>query len=771
MMLLVFLALVAWSAASVAFDVREDVMRTTYDYAPLNTSYLRSNMDMKLSNFDDKLEERTKDIGDILKSFEPDMFVNLEKFDKRDRLSLFNKVKVGVLKFPTRFTSKHLFHLRTLVAKLYETSPHVVDNAIFKVLEHKLETEHALASALVMNKDGKSKDQIVKKMLDYQVDQWVNAEKDEEEVFELLGLKDKNKNVFINPVFFQWIAFVKAKYPAKEIEKDDQSIITERAKKMFDVLAKLYEGDLTKVLVVGAQSNLLEAKNLAIRLLDFQVEEWDRDKIADRKFFDLLQLHKENGNPLESPVFFKWAQFIEERYSTKKKKYDAMLDKLLSHFKSKDALMGALDDAIKKKKKEKGKGALDDANEGGKSESASVGALDGANEGGESESALVGALDGASEGRKRKDALVGAIDGANKGRRSIFLVLQETLKKKSLKSLKPHNLDLEERPPAPALALPPAAAPLDAPLEASPEALPEALPEAPLEARPEALAEEEALPEAPLKASSEVPSEARLEARPKALAEAEARPEAPLSKLPVESFTLNELPSESLDSNELPAESLDSLELPPKKRKIIHDMSELPAKQQKGLDSNELPAESLDSLELPPKKRKITHDMSELPAKQQKGLDLNELPAESNTLNELPTESLDLNELPAESFDSVERLLAKRQKGLDSSELPAEGNTLNELPTESLDLNELPAESFDSVKRPLAKRQNGLDSSELPAEGNTLNELPTESLDLNELPAESFDSVERPLAKRQNGLDSSELPPPPEGFEAIPEST
>ncbi|CAI5703685.1 unnamed protein product [Peronospora effusa] len=689
MMLLVFLALVAWSAASVASDVREDVMRTTYDYAPLNTSYLRSNMDMKLSNFDDKPEERTKDIGDILKSFEPDMFVNLEKFDKRDKLSLFNKVKVGVLEFPTRFTSKQLFHLRTLVARLYETSPHVVDNAIFKVLEHKLETEHALASALVMNKDDKSKDQIVKKMLDYQVDQWVNAEKDEEEVFELLGLKDKNKNVFINPVFFQWIAFVKAKYPAKEIEKDDQSIITERAKKMFDVLAKLYEGDLTKVLVVGAQSNLLEAKNLAIRLLDFQVEEWDRDKIADRKFFDLLQLHEENGNPLESPVFFKWAQFIEERYGTKKKKYDAMLDKLLSHFKSKDALMVALDDAIKKKNKEKGKGALDDANEGGKSESALVGALDGANEGGGSKGAPVGALDGASEGRKRKDALVGAIDGANKGRRSIFLVLQETLKKKSLKSLKPHNLDLEERPPAPALALPPAAAPLEAPLEASPEALPEALPEAPLEARPEALAEEEALPEAPLKASSEVPSEARLEARPealaeaealpeaplkassevpseaslealpKALAEAEARPEAPLSKLPVESFTINELPSESLDSNELPAESLDSLELPPKKRKITHDMSELPAKQQKGLDSNELPAESLDSLELPPKKRKITHDMSELPAKQQKGLDSNELPAESLDSLELPPKKRkithDMSELPAKQQKDLTR--------------------------------------------------------------------------------------------------------------------
>ncbi|UIZ21840.1 hypothetical protein KXD40_008865 [Peronospora effusa] len=201
MMLLVFFALVAWSAVSVASAMREDTMRATYDYASLNTTHFGSNVNMGSSNFDDKLEERTMDIGDILKSFQSDMFESLEGLDKQKKLSLFNKVKVRVYELPTQFTSRHLSPLRKLVAKLYETLPHVVDNAILKVLEHKLETEHALASALVMNKDDKSKDQVVKKLLDCQVDQWVNAGKDEEGVFKLLGLKENNKNPFENPVF------------------------------------------------------------------------------------------------------------------------------------------------------------------------------------------------------------------------------------------------------------------------------------------------------------------------------------------------------------------------------------------------------------------------------------------------------------------------------------------------------------------------------------------------------------------------------------------
>ncbi|UIZ21841.1 hypothetical protein KXD40_008864 [Peronospora effusa] len=82
----------------------------------------------------------------------------------------------------------------------------------------------------------------------------------------------------------------------------------ERAKKMFDVLAKLYKGDdLTKVLVVGAERGVGPSKNLARNLLDFQLAEWVHDdNISDRKVFDLLLLHETKDNPLESPIFFKW---------------------------------------------------------------------------------------------------------------------------------------------------------------------------------------------------------------------------------------------------------------------------------------------------------------------------------------------------------------------------------------------------------------------------------------------------------------------------------
>ncbi|CAI5735858.1 unnamed protein product [Peronospora farinosa] len=282
MMLLVFFALVAWSAVSVASAMREDTMRTTYDYASLNTTHFDLNVSMRSSNFDDTLEERTKDIGDILKSFQSDMFESLEGLDKQDKLSLFNNVKVRVFKLtPDKLTNSWLAQFRISLAELYETSIHVVDKAIFELVAHKLKNDHALASALVLKKNKVGKEGEAKKLLASQIKKWIKDGQSQADVFKLLQLDQPKKNPFTNPIFSQWLAFVKTKYSvlkAKSNASTNKKARNKRNKKMLNVLEKHYKGDdLTDFLVVGAKSGIGPSKHLARSLLDYRIAKWVHD--------------------------------------------------------------------------------------------------------------------------------------------------------------------------------------------------------------------------------------------------------------------------------------------------------------------------------------------------------------------------------------------------------------------------------------------------------------------------------------------------------------
>ncbi|CAH0490738.1 unnamed protein product [Peronospora farinosa] len=133
------------------------------------------------------------------------------------------------------------------------------------------------------------------------------------------------------PVFLKWIKFV-------------SEIYTTPKRKTYKVLAKQFKGDeLAKVLVEGTKTGFGKSKNRARKLLDLQVDKWKSDKRNEEDVFKLLQLDKTDGKPLKSPIFHKWANFIWQRYPDDEP--DKMiLDKLSSFYKSKNALVGALEE-------------------------------------------------------------------------------------------------------------------------------------------------------------------------------------------------------------------------------------------------------------------------------------------------------------------------------------------------------------------------------------------------------------------------------------------
>ncbi|RMX62638.1 hypothetical protein DD238_008230 [Peronospora effusa] len=342
-------ALVAWSTASVASALHEVAMVTTYDNASLHTTSLGSNVNMKLSNFDDKSEERTNDIGSKLKSlFGLNVFEHLGQTDRRMKLQTINKIKKFLSTPRHTLVANTIRFLKGYLLKLYEGFDHVVDDALYEVLVLHFKSHHGLAKAIFMSNE---MGEYATQLLRYQVKKWVKGGQEEADVFKLLGLDQSKENPFKSPIFFQWEAFLKAKYPAPKSSSHKSEYHlgwAARKKKIFDVLSEHYKGDLTNVLVVGAKKGVGPWKNRARNLLDFQIKKWVQDKISGKEVFDLLQLNNKESNPLESPVFFKWAKFVRNRHRSPVKAYKVILDVLLSYFESENALVGALDKASSK---------------------------------------------------------------------------------------------------------------------------------------------------------------------------------------------------------------------------------------------------------------------------------------------------------------------------------------------------------------------------------------------------------------------------------------
>ncbi|CAI5718986.1 unnamed protein product [Peronospora farinosa] len=88
--------------------------------------------------------------------------------------------------------------------------------------------------------------------------------------------------------------------------------------------------------------------NIVKNLLELQVTKWIHDKLDESKVFEELKLHKTNNDPLNSPVFFQWFNFVEKSYSSDKA-YEVILKRVFPYYKSMNALVGALDAAASKK--------------------------------------------------------------------------------------------------------------------------------------------------------------------------------------------------------------------------------------------------------------------------------------------------------------------------------------------------------------------------------------------------------------------------------------
>ncbi|CAI5714085.1 unnamed protein product [Peronospora effusa] len=112
---------------------------------------------------------------------------------------------------------------------------------------------------------------------------------------------------------------------------------------MYNVLAKKFKGDdLAKILVEGAEKGHNDSKGSARKLLDYQVDKWQKAKRNEEDVFKLLKLDETDENPLESPVFPKWANFVWGRYPDDNPN-EMILNKLSLFYKSKNALVGGLD--------------------------------------------------------------------------------------------------------------------------------------------------------------------------------------------------------------------------------------------------------------------------------------------------------------------------------------------------------------------------------------------------------------------------------------------
>ncbi|CAI5706631.1 unnamed protein product [Peronospora farinosa] len=322
--MLIITALIVWSAACAASVMPVHAIRSAHKSTTWNvTNTLISGSSVSMDSNYYSSEERggpPADIVTILKNFHAPT-------QPSATIETMSEEFARVTQNGENFLRDWKKSVKSQDPKLQKEA---VNEVMFKTLAGHFQGD-ALSCFLVAGTKIDTTRDIALELLDLQVHKWVSDGRNEEEVYKLLELDQPKSNPFESPVFLKWIKFV-------------SEIYTTPKRKTYKVLAKQFKGDeLAKVLVEGTKTGFGKSKNRARKLLDLQVDKWKSDKRNEEDVFKLLQLDKTDGKPLKSPIFHKWANFIWQRYPDDEP--DKMiLDKLSSFYKSKNALVGALEE-------------------------------------------------------------------------------------------------------------------------------------------------------------------------------------------------------------------------------------------------------------------------------------------------------------------------------------------------------------------------------------------------------------------------------------------
>ncbi|RMX64577.1 hypothetical protein DD238_004983 [Peronospora effusa] len=301
--MLTLIALVAWSAASVAFAMPKDIMSSGNESSPLDAVHTpiaisNANVSIYTDNAEERMITVPEEFDSVLGKWHLSSFSDLPEEEQKAKVAnLAPRIRAVNDKFSdlTRatenrniFEGKGISDWKKFVTEQYQDTK-VAWEVMFIMLASRFPGDD-LAIVLVEGAKINGVKGIVAKMIDLQIKKW-----DPAKVFELLQFEQTGGNPITSPLFLKWTAFVRLRF----------SEMTEMADQVLSVLAIHFEKDvaaLCSALVAGTKTD--GVKTIAERLLDHQLRLWGDAKIeGPERFFKLLELDRPETNFLQAHYF------------------------------------------------------------------------------------------------------------------------------------------------------------------------------------------------------------------------------------------------------------------------------------------------------------------------------------------------------------------------------------------------------------------------------------------------------------------------------------
>ncbi|CAI5716442.1 unnamed protein product [Peronospora effusa] len=290
--MLTLIALVAWSAASVAFAMPKDIMSSGNESSPLDAVHTpiaisNANVSIYTDNAEERMITVPEEFDSVLGKWHLSSFSDLPEEEQKAKVAnLAPRIRAVNDKFSdlTRatenrniFEGKGISDWKKFVTEQYQDTK-VAWEVMFIMLASRFPGDD-LAIVLVEGAKINGVKGIVAKMIDLQIKKWVD-----------------------------WRRILQR-----------FSEMTEMADQVLSVLAIHFEKDvaaLCSALVAGTKTD--GVKTIAERLLDHQLRLWGDAKIeGPERFFKLLELEQTGDKLFASPLFPGWVDYLKSRFDKK----------------------------------------------------------------------------------------------------------------------------------------------------------------------------------------------------------------------------------------------------------------------------------------------------------------------------------------------------------------------------------------------------------------------------------------------------------------------
>ncbi|GMF45862.1 unnamed protein product [Phytophthora fragariaefolia] len=208
-------------------------------------------------------------------------------------------------------------------------------------LEHFKYTDEELISMLIAAKNVPRTEAIAKRIQSEQTLQWLNAEKQPDDIFKLLKLNNLNEkeNLLQNPLFGAWLKYTddfNTKYP-----------------RLYDLpmstMLGYFSSESVAKMILEASKNP-STKRIAKRLDTELVEQWFKNGRTPTSVFTQLKLNQRKADDLfDSPLLPTWLQFAYYFVEKNPDEKLSVITVLKNQFKDDAVLSKMLLDAFKKK--------------------------------------------------------------------------------------------------------------------------------------------------------------------------------------------------------------------------------------------------------------------------------------------------------------------------------------------------------------------------------------------------------------------------------------